>query len=138
MTFSSSGDERTVSMSSAMSCIMSSFVPRVVMAAVPRRIPLVWNAERLSNGTMFLLTVMSAATSAFSATLPVSSGNLLRRSSSMEWLSVPPLTMSKPRSMSAAASAAAFFFTCVAYSFQLGSRFSPNVTALAAMRVPTT
>ena len=32
-------------------------------------------AERLSNGTMFLFTVMSAATKAFSATLPVRSGN---------------------------------------------------------------
>ena len=33
-----------------------------------------------------------AATRAFSATLPVSSGNLPRRSMSMQWLSVPPDT----------------------------------------------
>ena len=94
MTFSSSGAFRTSSMSSAMRCIISSLAPRVVMAAVPRRIPDVWKAERLSNGTMFLLTVMSAATSAFSATLPVRSG-YFRRSTSIEWLSVPPLTIPK-------------------------------------------
>ena len=47
--------------------------------------PEVWNAERLSNGTMFLFTVISAETNAFSATLPVKSGYLLRRSTSIEW-----------------------------------------------------
>ena len=51
---------------------------------VNKGLPEVWNAERVSNGTMFLLTVISAATSAFSATLPVRSGYLLRRSTSME------------------------------------------------------
>ena len=60
------------------------------MAGVPIRIPEVWKAERLSKGTMFLLTVMSAATNAFSATLPVRSGNFVRRSINMLWLSVPP------------------------------------------------
>ena len=103
------------------------------MAAVPRRIPLVWNALRESNGTMFLFTVMSAATSAFSATLPVRSGYLLLRSTSIEWLSVPPLTIEKPRSTKFCANTAAFFLTCVAYSFHDGWRFSPNPTALAAM-----
>ena len=90
---------------------MSSFAPRVVMAAVPRRMPLVWKAERESNGTMFLLAVMSAATSACSATFPVRSGYLERRSTSIEWLSVPPLTMLKPLEMSASASVAALVFT---------------------------
>ena len=120
-------------MSSAISFIMSSLAPRVVMAAVPSRMPLVWNALRESKGTMFLLTVMSAATRAFSATLPVSSGYLERRSTSMEWLSVPPLTMSKPLATSSLASTDALVFTCVAYSFHDGSRFSPKPTALAAM-----
>ena len=46
MTCSSSGALSTVSMSSAMSTIRSSFAPRVVMAGVPRRKPLVWKAER--------------------------------------------------------------------------------------------
>ena len=133
MTFSSSGAERTLSISSATSTIRSSFAPRVVIAAVPRRIPEVWNAERVSNGTIFLFTVISAATRAFSATLPVSSGNLVRKSSNIEWLSVPPETMPYPRFTSSSASTAAFFFTCVAYSFQLGSRISPNATALAAI-----
>ena len=34
--------------------------------------------------------MMSASTSTFSATFPVSSGNLVRRSIRMQWLSVPP------------------------------------------------
>ena len=76
---------------------------------------------------------MSAATSAFSATLPVRSGYFWRRSSNIEWLSVPPLTMLKPFSTSAWARTEAFFFTCIAYSFQLGRRFSPKPTALAAI-----
>ena len=67
--------------------------PREVMAGVPTRIPEVWKGVRESNGTMFLLIVMSALPSSFSATLPVSSGNLLRRSMSMRWLSVPPDTI---------------------------------------------
>ena len=79
MTLSLSGLERTVSIISTISSMRSSFAPRVVIAGVPTRIPEVWNGERLSNGTMFLFTVMSACTNAFSATLPVSSGNLVRR-----------------------------------------------------------
>ena len=66
--------DRTVSIISAISSIRSSLAPRVVMAGVPKRIPEVWNAERLSNGTIFLFTVISADTNAFSATLPVRSG----------------------------------------------------------------
>ena len=50
MTFSSSGAFRTSSMSSAMRCIISSLAPRVVMAAVPRRIPDVWKAEGKVQG----------------------------------------------------------------------------------------
>ena len=55
--------------------------------------PDVWNAERESKGTIFLLVVISAATSAFSATLPVNSGNLVRKSTNIRWLSVPPETI---------------------------------------------
>ena len=43
---------------------------------VPKRSPDVRNGERESNGTMFLLVVMSAATRQRSASLPVSSGEL--------------------------------------------------------------
>ena len=82
---------------------------------------------------MFLLAVMSAATSAFSATLPVSSGYLVRRSTSIEWLSVPPEMILKPRFTSSSASTAAFFLTWRAYSFHSGRRISPKATALAAM-----
>ena len=82
---------------------------------------------------MFLLTVISAETNAFSATLPVRSGYLLRRSTNIEWLSVPPETMVKPRSIKACASTAAFFCTCLAYSLNSGCRISPKATALAAI-----
>ena len=51
---------------------------------VHRATVVVWNAERVSNGTMFLFTVISAATNAFSATFPVRSGYLVRRSTSIE------------------------------------------------------
>ena len=44
-------------------------------------------------GKQIALSLIHISTSAFSATLPVRSGYLLRRSTSMEWLSVPPLTM---------------------------------------------
>ena len=97
-----------------MRCIKSSFAPRVVMAAVPRRKPEVRNALRVSKGTMFLLAVMSAATNAFSAILPVSSGYLLRKSTNIEWLSVPSLMMVKPRSIRSADNVAALVFTCCA------------------------
>ena len=95
--------------------------------------PEVWNALRLSNGTMFLFTVMSAATKAFSATLPVKSGYLLRKSTNMEWLSVPPLTMSKPRFISSSAKTLAFFCTCLAHSLNSGCNASLKATALAAI-----
>ena len=65
------GSLSTSSIHAAILAIRSSLAPRVVIAGVPRRIPDVWNALRESNGTMFLLIVMSAATRAFSATLPV-------------------------------------------------------------------
>jgi len=43
-----------------MARISVSFIPRVVSAAVPILIPEVMNGLRLSNGTMFLLTVIPA------------------------------------------------------------------------------
>ena len=47
-------------------------MPRVVTAGVPMRMPLVTNGDCVSRGTVFLFTVMPAASSACSATLPVS------------------------------------------------------------------
>ena len=92
ITVSSSGALNTLSIMSTMIGICSSFKPRVVIAGVPTRRPDVENGVRVSNGTMFLLIVMSALTSVFSAFLPVNSGNLVLRSINMEWLSVPPET----------------------------------------------
>ena len=109
---SDSGLLSTRSMSSTIHAILSSFKPRVVMAGVPKRSPLVWKAERESNGTIFLLVVISAATRAFSATLPVNSGYLVRRSTSIEWLSVPLDIILYPLSINAFAIAAALSCTC--------------------------
>ena len=55
----------------AMRVISGSFMPRVVRAGVPMRMPDGSSGWRGSNGIMFLLTVMPAASSACSAILPV-------------------------------------------------------------------
>ena len=46
---------------SAMAAISASFMPRVVQAGVPSRMPLAWNGDRVSNGIVFLFTVMPAS-----------------------------------------------------------------------------
>ena len=58
----------------------------------------------------FLLLVMWALPSTASASLPVMP--LARRSTSITWLSVRPLTMRRPRSVSVSATICAFFTTC--------------------------
>ena len=86
-----------------------SLSPRVETAAEPIRIPEVTNGDLSSNGTIFLFTVISAFTNAFSASLPVIF--LLRRSINIIWLSVPPEMISYFLATNASAKAAAFFFT---------------------------
>ena len=54
MTSGFSGLDSTVSIISTITGIRSSLTPRVVMAAVPRRMPEVWNGERESKGTYFI------------------------------------------------------------------------------------
>ena len=97
-------------MSSAITAISDSFIPRVVTAGVPSRMPLVTIGLFVSNGIVFLLTVIHARSSASWASLPVT----LRvdRSSSSRCVSVPPLTSRKPRVSSASASALAFVTIC--------------------------
>ena len=80
------------SIHSAIEAMSAGPSPRVVTAGVPMRMPLVTNGDCVSNGTMFLFTVMCAAPRAASACFPVTP--LLRRSMSIRWLSVPPLTKS--------------------------------------------
>ena len=46
-------------MNSAMRPISSSFMPRVVTAGVPMRMPLVTNGDCVSFGTVFLFTVIA-------------------------------------------------------------------------------
>ncbi len=74
--------------------------------------PLVTKGDWGSSGMVFLLTVIPARSSSASAALPVRF--LGRRSTSMRWVSVPPETIAKPRSISASASAVALATTCVA------------------------
>ena len=69
-------------------------MPRVVTAGVPRRMPLATIGGFWSKGIAFLLTVMPALPSAASATLPVMPFE--NTSTSIRWLSVPPLTRRKP------------------------------------------
>ena len=86
--------------------------PRVVPAGVPRRTPEVTVGGCGSNGMPFLLQVMCARPSAASASLPVTPFG--RRSTSIRWVSVPPVTMSSPPFISVSASTWAFFTTCAA------------------------
>ena len=61
--FISFGLQAPSSMKPAICFISASFMPRVVTAGVPRRMPLAWNGERVSNGIVFLFTVMPASSS---------------------------------------------------------------------------
>ena len=54
-----------------MCAISGSFMPRVVTAGVPMRMPLVTIGPLVSNGMPFLLTVIHARSSASCASLPV-------------------------------------------------------------------
>src|SRR6476660_2507115 len=105
----SSGWVRARSISSATRTISAVPMPRVVSAGVPSRMPLVTNGDCGSSGIVFLLTVMPAWSSVFSEALPVKF--LGRRSTSIRWVSVPPETIAKPRSTSAAARAFALSTT---------------------------
>ena len=105
--------------------------PLVVTAAVPSLIPLVTNGEAGSLGIVFLLHVMLAASRSFSTSLPVFP--LLKRLTSIRWLSVPPDTISKPLFISPLASADAFLTTFSAYTLKLGSSASFKHTALPAI-----
>ena len=88
---------RAAVMASATASMSSSTMPRVVRAGVPMRMPEVMVGGVVSNGMPFLFTVMPALPRVAWASLPVIF--LLRRSTSMRWLSVPPETRSKPASL---------------------------------------
>src|SRR5690606_14620158 len=62
---------KTSAMSCPISTISASFIPLVVTAGVPIRMPLVTSGGCWSNGIVFLLTVIRAFSSACSACLPV-------------------------------------------------------------------
>ena len=75
----------------ASSFASASVKPRRVIEGEPIRIPDVTNGLRGSFGTEFLFTVMFAAPSAASASLPVMSLSI--RSTRNRWFSVEPETM---------------------------------------------
>ena len=77
-----------------MTLISRFFIPRVVRAGVPIRIPDVTNGLLVSKGTVFLFTVIPARSRASSAALPVIF--LFDQSTHIKWVSVPPLTILKP------------------------------------------
>src|SRR5215216_6782724 len=83
-------------------------IPRVVSAGVPRRTPEATKGLLVSKGMVFLLAVMPAASSAFSATFPVTPFPPMKTSTRTRWLSVPPETRRKPCSCNSSASAFAF------------------------------
>ena len=109
----------------------ASFIPRVVRAGVPRRMPDATIGEFVSNGIVFLFAVIPALSSAFSATLPVMP--FAKTSTSIRWLSVPPETRRQPSPWSAFASAAAFATICFWYAFHSGVSASLKDTAFAAI-----
>ncbi len=82
---------------SAMRFISASPKPRVVTAGVPTRTPDVTKGLSGSKGMVFLFTVMPARSSASSKSFPVNPFE--RMSSSIRWLSVPPVTSVKPSSI---------------------------------------
>ena len=71
---------------------------------------LAWKGERVSNGMVFLFTVMHAWSNVPCHSLPVNP--LAPTSTINRWLSVPPLTNRNPFRWSAFDKAAAFLITC--------------------------
>ena len=81
------------------------------------RMPLGFIGGLVSNGIAFLLTVIPASPRAFSASLP--SIPLLKTSTSIRCVSVPPEMMRKPSSASVSASTFALATTCVRVVLEL-------------------
>src|SRR5690625_2719383 len=100
----------TSAIRSATSLMSSSMKPRVVIAGVPRRIPLVTNGDSSSKGIVFLLHVIPTSSNASSACLPVRPK--VFTSTSRRCVSVPPETTRSPFSVSLSASVRALFMTC--------------------------
>ena len=87
-------------------------MPRVVRAGVPRRMPLVSAGLRVSKGIMFLLQVIPASSSAFSACLPPMPSGVT--STSMQVVVGAAADQPQPALTSASASALALATTCCA------------------------
>src|SRR5581483_7517705 len=129
--FTNFGLEITSLIQVAICFISFSFMPRVVMAGVPMRIPEGLNGGAGSYGMLFLLIVIPASSSKSAASAPPIF--LFRKSMSNKWLSVPPLNKVNPYLVSSCASALAFFTICLAYVLNAGVAASFKQTAIAAM-----
>jgi hypothetical protein len=92
------------------SSISGSFIPRVVRAGVPIRMPEATMGLFVSKGIVFLLTVIPASSRAFSATFPVMPFE--NTSTSIRWVSVPPDTSRQPSPASVAARTLALATIC--------------------------
>ena len=99
-------------MQSAITAISACFMPRVVTRGVPTRTPLGLNFDASSKGIELRLRVMPTWSAMSCTCLPVRFCG--RRSMSMRWLSVPPLTSRRPRAISRSAIAFALATTCLA------------------------
>src|ERR671937_1645390 len=94
---------------SAISRISAGPIPRVVTLGLPSLIPLGLNFDASSKGMALRFTVIPTPSATSCTCFPLRPCG--RRSISMRWLSVPPLTSLSPRSCSRAASAFAFSTT---------------------------
>ena len=117
-----------------------SFLPRVVSAAVPRRMPEGSAGGLRSKGMAFLFTMMPSFSNRSLASLPdtppapcSSTTSLIHVSMRMRWVSVPPLIMRQPRTLSSPARMPAFLTTWAAYRLNEGAAASRKATATAAM-----
>ena len=86
-------------------------MPRVVRAGVPMRMPDGSIGLRWSNGIMFLLTVMPQRLQRRFGDLPPMPSGVT--STSIRWLSVPPLTSVSPPAASTSASVLALSMICL-------------------------
>ena len=128
--FLSSWFLRTCMMISATCVAASCFMPRVVMAGVPRRIPDGSIGFLGSQGIIFLLHDIPASSRAYSASFPVipSEPNTSRR---IIWFSVPQDTTLMPFSMNLSDMAIELSTIWRAQTLKLGSSASLKAIAFA-------
>src|SRR3989338_8101223 len=94
-----------------------SFLPRVVSAGVPRRIPDGSNGLRVSVGMVLKLQMMLFFSRLTAASLPLTPLPSIQVSIKIRWVSVPPEIILQPNFFNSSAKTFAFFTTCFVYFF---------------------